>query len=149
MPIFTSKLSKTTRPTKVGLQRDWYIVDVSKEPLGRVSTKIANLLVGKNRADYSSDVDMGAMVVVINARKVVLTGKKSEKKNYFRHSGRPGSLRVNSFPEQLAKDPLVPLYRAVRGMLPKNRHTDLRMHNHLFIFADANHNITQKLIPLN
>jgi large subunit ribosomal protein L13 len=133
--------TKTTRPTKTGLQRQWYILDASKEPLGRLATKAANFLTGKNRADYASDVDMGGMVVVINSEKIVLTGQKALKKNYFRHSGRIGSLKITSFPEQMAKDSSVPIYKAINGMLPKNRHQDLRINNRLFIFKEG-HNFT-------
>lgn len=139
------KGTKTTRGIKFGFLRPWYIFDASKEPIGRLATKAARLLIGKNRADYSPDVDLGAMVVVINASKAVLTGKKAEKKNYFRHSGRIGSLKIISFADQLVKDPSVPIYRAVSGMLPKNRHRDLRLNNRLFIFK-GDHNLHHKMI---
>jgi large subunit ribosomal protein L13 len=73
--------------------------------MGRLASEAARLLTGKNRADYSKDVDMGASVVIINAAKPVLTGRKSEFKVYFRHSGRPGGLKGRTFPEQMAVDP--------------------------------------------
>ncbi len=140
--------TKTIRPTKTGFQRPWYVIDASKEPLGRLSTKIAELLLGKNRADYSPDIDMGAMVVVINAKKTVLTGKKPERKVYFRHSGRRGGLKHRYFNDQIERDASVPVYKAVKGMLPKNRHQDVRMNNRLFIF-DADHNLPNKMIVVN
>jgi large subunit ribosomal protein L13 len=142
------KATKTSRGSKLGLQRKWYILDAAKEPIGRLATKAATLLIGKNRADYSSDVDLGGMVVVINASKAVLTGQKAIKKNYFRHTGRIGSLKIISFADQVKKDSAVPIYHAIRGMVPKNRHKDLRMNNRLFIFK-GDHNLTQKLEEAN
>ena len=79
------KSTKSTRPTKTGLQREWYVLDASKEPLGRLATKAATILMGKNRADFAPDVNMGGVVVVINSDQIVLTGQKRQKKNYFRH----------------------------------------------------------------
>jgi large subunit ribosomal protein L13 len=142
------KLTKTTRPTKIGLIREWYILDASKEPLGRLATKAATILMGKDRADFAPDVNMGGVVVIINSDKIVLTGQKAKKKNYFRHSGRIGSLKVRSFEEQHALDSTVPLYKAIKNMLPKNRHQDLRMNNMVHIFK-GDHNIAQKLIAAN
>jgi large subunit ribosomal protein L13 len=142
------KKTKTTRASKLGFLRPWYIFDASKTPIGRIATEAARLLIGKNRADYSPDVDMGGMVVVINADQSVLTGKKPEKKNYFRHSGRIGSLKITSFAEQMEKDSRKPMYHAIRGMVPRNRHKDLRLHNRLFIFPE-NHNFTQKMTEIN
>lgn len=143
-----TKATKTTRPTKQGLQRTWYILDASKESMGRVATKAADLLTGKNRADYAPDVDMGGMVVIINADQTVVTGKKAERKNYFTHSGRIGGLKVRSFAEQMDKDSTKPLYRAVSGMLPKNKHRDLRLNNRLFIFKQG-HNLTHNMVSAN
>jgi large subunit ribosomal protein L13 len=140
--------TKTTRPTKRGFLRPWYVLDASKEPMGRLATKAARLLIGKNRADFSPDVDMGAMVVVINANKTVLTGEKFDRKNYFTHSGQVGGLKVRSFKEQFEKDPTKPIYLAIKRMLPKNRHQDLRMNNRLYIFPE-NHDLTFKLTPAN
>jgi large subunit ribosomal protein L13 len=140
--------TKTFRPTKSKLQRTWYIVDASTNSLGRLATKIANALTGKNRADYAQDVDMGACVVVTNAAKTVVTGMKAKYKVYFRHSGRIGSLKYRTFEQQLEKDPTKIIYKAVKGMLPKNRHQDLRMNNRLYIFADENHEMTQTLVNL-
>lgn len=142
------KSTKSTRPTKIGLQREWYILDASKEPLGRLATKAATILMGKNRADFAPDVNMGGVVVVINSDKIVLTGQKRQKKNYFRHSGRIGSLKIRSFEEQHALDSKVPIYKAIKNMLPKNRHQDLRMNNMVHIFK-GDHNVLQKLTPAN
>jgi large subunit ribosomal protein L13 len=139
---------KTTRAVKKNFNRPWYVLDASKEPLGRLATKAARLLTGKNRADYSQDVDMGGMVVIINAKETKLTGEKPKRKNYFRHSGYLGGLKVTSFEEQMAKDCTVPAYKAVKGMLPKNRHRDLRTNQRLFIFP-ASHNLSAKMEEVN
>ena len=142
------KATKSTRPTKKNLIRDWYLLDASKEPLGRLATKAATILMGKNRADYAPDVNMGGVLVIINSEKIVLTGQKFKKKNYFRHSGRIGSLKVRSFEEQSALDSRVPIYKAIKNMIPKNRHQDVRMNNLVHIFK-GDHNVTQKLIIAN
>ncbi len=141
--------TKTSRPSTDGLQRAWYVVDASKAPLGRISTIVANLLTGKNRADYAADTDMGAVVVVINSGKTVLTGKKPQFKTYFRHSRRTGSLKSRSFPEVMKLDPTRPVYFAVKRMLPKNRHNDNWTNNRLRIFSGEPVGITQQLIPAN
>jgi large subunit ribosomal protein L13 len=86
---------------------------------------------------------MGGMVIIINAKDSILTGKKPEKKNYFNYSGRMGGMKVRSFEEIMKKDVSKPLYRAIKGMLPKNRHQDLRLNNRLFIFPE-NHNLPVK-----
>lgn len=143
------KATNSTRPVTKNLTREWYILDASKEPLGRLATKAANLLTGKNRADYSQDVDMGAMVVIINSKNLVVTGQKMERKVYFRHSGRPGGLKSRTLAEQMELDSSVPLYKAIKGMLPKNRQQDVRLNTRLFIFPTSEHTITQKLNPAN
>ncbi|NJK71041.1 MAG: 50S ribosomal protein L13 [Thermales bacterium] len=106
--------TKTMRPSKQGYQRDWYVLDASKEPMGRLATKAANILMGKNRADYSPDVNMGGIVVIINSKKTKVTGQKAIRKNYFRHSGRLGGLKIRSFQEQMTIDPSVPIYKAIK-----------------------------------
>lgn len=141
--------TKTTRPKTKGLVRDVYILDASKEPVGRLATKAAQLLTGKNRPDYSPDVNMGGVVVIINSDKLVFTGQKALKKNYFKHTGRPGSLKVVTMPQQMAKDSTVPLYKAIRNMVPKNRLRDIRMNQLLHIYKDDKHQFTQKTIAAN
>lgn len=144
--IYTS--TKTFHPTKTGFNRQWYILDAAKMPLGRLSTLAARMLMGKNRADYNPGVDLGGCVVIINAKSLVLTGQKMDKKVYFRHiNGRIGALKHRTMAQQMAKDCTRPIYLSVRGMLPKNRHRDLRMNNRLHIFEE-NHNFTQNLIEV-
>ena len=137
--------TKTTRAIKTGLQRTWYVLDASQIPLGRLASKAAQLLTGKNRADYSQDSDQGGMVVVINAGKTLVTGKKFDRKNYFSHTGR--KLKVISFADLIAKQPTAPVYKAISGMIPKNRHRDILRNNRLFIF-DKNHNLPNKMIEV-
>lgn len=140
---------KTHRPSKTGMHRTWYLVDASKAPVGRVSSLIADLLTGKNRPDFAYDVDMGGHVVVINTDKVVMTGKKAENKVYFRHTGHTGGIRHTTFEDQLKKDSRKIIYNAVSGMLPKNRHRDLRLNNRLHLFTGSEHTIPHKLEAKN
>lgn len=140
--------SKTTRPSKAGLQREFYLLDASKEPIGRLASKAAQILMGKNKACYSPDVNMGAVVVIINSKNSILTGKKPERKNYFDYSGFMGGMKVTSFKQQMAKDSTVPILRAIRGMLPKNRHRDIRSLQLLHIF-EADHNLPNTMIQAN
>jgi large subunit ribosomal protein L13 len=148
MSLKLRKQTKTTHSSKDGLQREFYLFDASKEPIGRLASQASRILMGKHRADYSASVNMGAVVVIINASQSVLTGKKAQKKNYFRYSGYMGGLGIRSFPEQMAKDPTYPLMHAIRGMLPKNRHRDLRSHQLLHIF-EGDHNLPNKMIIAN
>lgn len=138
--------TKTTRASKVDLIRKWYILDASKEPVGRLATKAARLLMGKNRADFQPDVDMGGVVVVINSKKLVFTGTKMKRKVYFRYdNGRIGSLKHRTMEQQMDKDSTRPIYLAIRRMLPKNRHQDIRMNNRLHILTGEKHGFTQQL----
>lgn len=149
-PLSIQKAFNTTRPSlKPGSQRTWYVLDASKDSMGRIATKAAELLMGKNRADFSRDVDMGACVVIINADQTQLTGRKAEFKTYLRHSGRPGSLKGRTFSEQMKLDPAKPLYLAIKRMLPKNRLQDIRANTRLRIITGSNHGLTQQLIPAN
>jgi large subunit ribosomal protein L13 len=141
--------TKTTRPTTKNFQRDWYIIDASTMPLGRLASKVASVLTGKNRADYTPSVDMGGCVVIVNSDKLTMTGKKMQKKVYFRHeNGRLGGLKVRSIQQQMVLDSTRPVYLAVKRMLPKNRHQDIWMNTRLQIFKTPTHNLTQKMLPV-
>ena len=109
----------TAKPGEIS--RDWYLVDADGQTLGRLATRIADTLRGKNKAQYTPHVDTGDFVVVVNAEKVVVTGQKLDQKRYYRHSGYPGGLRARTLREQLERQPAEVLRSAVRGMLPKNR----------------------------
>ncbi len=104
------------------IQREWHVVDVANKTLGRISTQIATWLMGKHKPTFSPNADMGDFVIVINAEKVHLTGrKKAEQKFYYRHSGYPGGLRAVSYNEMLETRPTMVIRHAVEGMLPHTR----------------------------
>jgi large subunit ribosomal protein L13 len=111
-----------TYSTKVkDIERQWWLIDATGKTLGRVATEAASLLMGKHKPLYARYIDTGDYVVVINAAKVRVTGKKAEQKTYYRHSGYPGGLKSRSFKELFSKDPASVIELAVKGMLPDNR----------------------------
>jgi large subunit ribosomal protein L13 len=101
--------------------RKWYLVDAKDKVLGRMATEVARMIRGKNKATFTPNMDTGDFVVVINADKVKLTGKRENLKTYIRHTGYPGGQRETSFQEMIEKKPEFVVQNAVRGMLPKNR----------------------------
>jgi large subunit ribosomal protein L13 len=103
------------------VERHWYVVDAEGQNLGRLATRIADTLRGKRKPQYTPHIDTGDFVVVVNAEKVVVTGKKLEQKRYYRHSGYPGGLRSRTLAEQLDRRPTEVMRKAVKGMLPRNR----------------------------
>jgi large subunit ribosomal protein L13 len=103
------------------IRREWVVMDASDQILGRLATEVARLLRGKHKPDYTPFLDTGDFVVVVNAAQVRLTGNKLEDKKYYRHSGRPGSLKVETARERMEKNPERIIQAAVWGMLPKNR----------------------------
>ncbi len=111
--------SYMARPRAV--ERRWYLIDAEGQTLGRLATEIARLLRGKNKPQYTPHVDTGDFVVVVNAEKVVVTGKKAEQKVYYRHTGYPGGLKETSYEVMLQRKPTEILRKAVRGMMPKTR----------------------------
>ncbi len=114
-------MTRTYSPKVGEVERNWYVVDVADLVLGRVSTVIAGILTGKNKPSYAPHVDTGDFVVVVNAGKVRLTGRKEEQKIYYRHSGKPGSLKQETAAQLRKRQPTRLLEKAVRGMMPKNR----------------------------
>ena len=109
----------TAKPREI--EQAWRLVDADGQILGRLATEIADTLRGKNKPAYTPHVDTGDFVIVVNAEKVRVTGKKLEQKIYYRHSGYPGGLRERTLAEQLARRPEEVIRRAVKGMLPKNK----------------------------
>ena len=103
------------------VQRDWYVIDAADQTLGRLATQIATLLRGKHKPTFSPNLDGGDFVVVVNAEKVRLTGRKPDQKMYYRHSGYPGGFKQIPYRRMLAQHPDRILRFAVKGMLPKNR----------------------------
>jgi large subunit ribosomal protein L13 len=112
---------KTYTAKKGEIAREWYLVDADGQTLGRLATRIADMLRGKNKPEYTPHVDTGDFVVVVNAEKIQVTGNKLDQKRYYRHSGYPGGLRSRTLREQLDRRPTEVLRTAVKGMLPKNR----------------------------
>jgi large subunit ribosomal protein L13 len=102
-------------------QRDWYVVDAEGKTLGRLATQIADVLRGKRKPEYTPHIDTGDFVIVVNAEKIEVTGRKRERKLYYRHSGYPGGLRSRTLDEMLERRPEEVLRKAVKGMLPRNR----------------------------
>ena len=102
------------------VKRDWYVVDANEQILGRLATEIARRLRGKHKAEYTPHVDTGDYIIVTNAEKVTVTGRKFKEKMYYSHSGFPGGIKSISFDKLQAKNPTRIIERAVKGMLPKN-----------------------------
>ena len=112
---------KTYVATPADRERNWLLVDATGLTLGRLATQIADALRGKNKPTYTPHVDTGDFVVVVNAEKISVSGKKRTDKRYYRHSGYPGGLRSRTLREQLERRPTEVLRKAVKGMLPRNR----------------------------
>ena len=111
---------KTFMAKKEEVKRNWYVVDATDMPLGRLASQVAAILRGKNKAEFTPHVDTGDFVIVINCDNVVLTGKKTEQKYYRRHSGKPGGLKEVQYGKLLKERSDFAVMRAVKGMLPKN-----------------------------
>ncbi|MFO7245535.1 MAG: 50S ribosomal protein L13 [Bacillota bacterium] len=111
---------RTTYMARPGdVQRRWYVIDAEGKTLGRLATRVASVLRGKHKPEYTPHVDTGDFVIVVNAGKVALTGTKLDKKKYYRHSGHPGGLKEFTARQLLQRDPTRLIKRAVWGMLPK------------------------------
>lgn len=121
------KQQKTFMQRKEDVTREWHLVDIKDQVLGRVATQIAEKLMGKNKATYTPHTDGGDYVVVINADKVAVTGDKENKKVYYWHTLFPGGLKERTFQEMMDKHPEEIIRRAVKNMLPKNRTRNERM----------------------
>ncbi len=112
---------KTFVATPENRERDWLVVDAAGQTLGRLATQIADTLRGKRKPEYTPHCDVGDFVIVVNAEKIEVTGKKREEKLYHRHSGYPGGLRTRTLNDMLERQPEEVIRKAVRGMLPRNR----------------------------
>ncbi len=129
---------KTISANKATVQKDWVVVDAENQILGRLCSEIAKIIRGKHKASYTPHVDCGDQVIVINAEKIRLTGKKMTDKVYIRHTGYPGGQRFATPREVLAKNPRGVVEAAVKGMLPKNR-LGRSLFNNLFVYAGSEH----------
>jgi len=112
---------KTTLPNPNNIERNWYIIDASGIELGRLASRVAMILMGKTKAIYATNIDVGDYVVVINAEQISVTGTKWEDKLYYKHTGYLGGLKVSRFKELINKKPEEVIYLAVKGMLPKTK----------------------------
>ena len=129
---------KTFMPKAADITRKWYVVDAEGLALGRVASQVANILRGKNKPIYTPNVDTGDYVIIINASKVVLTGKKLDQKIYYKHSGFVGGLKETKYRKLLAEKPEEALRHAVVGMLPKGP-LGRKMAKKLKVYAGAEH----------
>ncbi|PWU23677.1 50S ribosomal protein L13 [Candidatus Cerribacteria bacterium 'Amazon FNV 2010 28 9'] len=134
---------KTYQAKPAEVRRTWHLIDAEGKVLGDLSVEIARKLMGKHKVTYTPHVDSGDFVVVINATKVVLTGKKATTKMYYSHSGIPGGFKALSFEQVMAKDPRRVIEHAVKGMIPKNKQQDRRMAR-LKVFVGNEHTYTDK-----
>lgn len=112
---------KTYSPKPREIEQQWFVVDATDQTLGRLATRIADALRGKNKPQWAPHVDVGDYVVVTNAERIAVTGNKLQKKMYWRHSGYPGGIRSRSLEEMIERQPEEVIRKAVRGMVPRNR----------------------------
>jgi large subunit ribosomal protein L13 len=143
---------KTFTATPSDIQHEWFVVDAEGMVLGRMASQIAKIIRGKHKPTFTPHMDTGDNVIVINAAKVRVTGKKAEQKQYFRHTGYMGHERFTPFEMMLAKHPERVIEKAVYGMLPKTALGRGKLRNKLRVFADAKHTHTAqqpKVLVLN
>lgn len=131
-------MQKTYMAKADEVERKWYIIDASGKTLGRMASEIARILRGKHKPIYTPHIDTGDYVIVVNAEKVKVTGKKRQNKIYYHHTGYPGGLKVISYDKLLEKKPERIIETAVKGMLPHNR-LGRKMYKKLKVYAGPNH----------
>ena len=129
---------KTKSYKNTDLDKKWLLLDARDETLGRLSSKIASILMGKNKAQYTPHNDLGDYVVVVNAEKIRVTGNKDIQKKYYKHTGYPGGLKSSTFSEIIDKNPENVILKAVKGMLPKNKLSN-SMISKLKVYEGDNH----------
>ena len=129
---------KTKSYKNTDLEKKWLLLDAKDETLGRLSSKIASILMGKNKAQYTPHNDLGDYVVVVNAEKIKVTGNKDIQKKYYKHTGYPGGLKSSTFSEIIEKNPENVILKAVKGMLPKNKLSN-SMISKLKVYEGDNH----------
>lgn len=134
-----------TQPTKISdMKRSWHLTDLKGETLGRVSTRIAGLLMGKSKPYFVRNLDCGDYVVAVNAKDIKITGRKELQKKYYRYSGYPGGLKVENLADLRKRKPEEVIIHAIKGMLPQNRLRD-KMLARLFVFKGEEHPYKDKL----
>ena len=129
---------KTVSANKATVTKEWLVADADGQTLGRFSSEVAKLLRGKHKPNFTPHVDCGDNVIVINAEKVVLSGKKMEQKTYIRHTGYPGGQRSLTANELFSKDPTRVLEKAIKGMLPKNK-LGAELFRNLKVYSGTDH----------
>ena len=129
---------KSYMQKKETVERKWYVIDATDVVLGRLASKVATILKGKNKATFTPHIDCGDYVIIVNASKVKLTGNKLDKKLYYNHSGYVGGLRVRKAEEMISKYPVEMVERAIKGMLPNGR-LGRAMYKKLFVYAGNEH----------
>jgi large subunit ribosomal protein L13 len=129
---------KTVSANKATVQKEWILVDAQDEVLGRLASKVAKILRGKNKPSFTPHVDCGDNVIVINASQVKLTGNKLTQKEYVRHTGYPGGQRIETPEQLLERKPIAVIEKAVRGMLPKNR-LGRELFRNLYVYEGSEH----------
>ena len=129
---------KTVSANKNTVKKEWLLVDAENQVLGRLASKIAKLLRGKHKPNFTPHVDCGDNVIIINSDKVILTGNKGEQKEYIRHTGYPGGQRSYSVKRMMDKRPTYVVEKAIKGMLPKNKLGD-EMFRNLHVYAESSH----------
>ena len=129
---------KTVYVNPAEAPRQWYVIDATDHPLGRVAARVASVVRGKHRPYYTPHQEVGDRVIIVNASKVRLTGNKVAAKLYYRHSGYPGGLKSETFEKVAVRKPTFPLERAVRGMLPKGR-LGRKLFNNVKVYPGAEH----------
>lgn len=134
----------STKTSQKDIRRTWHLVDVKDQILGRISSHIAKLLIGKTKPYFVSHLDCGDFVVIINAKMIKVSGNKAKQKEYSHFSGYPGGLKKLTFNKVLQENPTRIIHQAVSGMLPKNKLRDLML-KRLFIYADDKHPYAEKL----
>jgi len=120
------------------VDQKWHLIDAENKTLGRLSSRVSTILMGKNKSQYTPNNDLGDFVVIINAEKIKLTGNKEYQKKYFRHSGYPGGLKSTSVQELRKDEPEQIIFKAVKGMLPKNKLAN-KMISKLKVYKGSNH----------
>ncbi len=132
------------------IKREYYIIDAAGKPLGRIASKAAQILMGKHKPSYTRHLDNGDFVIIVNADKFILTGRKPKNKIYYHYSGYVGGMTEVPFKYMIQKKPLFPLEKAIKGMLPRNKLAK-KMVKKLYLFAGAEHdfkNITAKPLEI-
>ncbi len=131
-------MNKTSVPSPDSIDRQWFLVDAENQTLGRLATEVASVLRGKTKPNFTPHLDTGDFVIVVNAEKIKVTGKKTDQKLYRRHSGRPGGMKVETFKSLQSRIPERIVEKAIKGMLPHTR-LGRQLFNKLKVYKGSDH----------